>query len=62
MKDYINEYLHVVITPSLDECSNAQMSDLIRLSRTLKHTVKNFKTALIPYMAKGNEELKRELL
>ena len=59
--DFDNKFLHVVITPSLDECSNASPIDVINFNRVMKFSAKNYKTALIQYMSRGNVELKREL-
>ena len=60
--DKTNEFLHVVITNGNDQCSHAKIQDVINLNRLMKQSVRNFKTALIQYNAKGNDDLRKALL
>ena len=56
------EYLHVVITGEVDEVSHANLTDVFRLNKKMKLFLNYYKCAYIPYMSKGNEDLKKQLL
>jgi hypothetical protein len=55
-------YLHVIMTPGLDQVSVAKHNDVTNMTRLMKFCATDFKCAGIQYMAKGNEELKKELV
>lgn len=51
----------MIITSANDECSEASLSDIIKLNFILKKQVKNFKIACISYNSKGNDKLRQDL-
>ena len=56
------EYLHVVLAGDVDEVSKATLTDVFRLNKKMKLFLKYYKCAFLPYMSKGNEALKKQML
>ena len=57
--DLKNHYLHVILTPSKDQCSEHDLDSVLKCNNLLKYCVKSFKTAVVCY---NNNELIDELL
>ena len=56
------EFLNVLITGGCDECSRAELNDVLNLNHLMKSSCKYYKMASIQYMSKANDALKEQLL
>ena len=59
IQDKETDYLHVLITSEVDECSKAKLEDVINLNLIMKKRAKYFKSMVISYMSSGNQNLRK---
>lgn len=61
VRDQKNHYLHIIVAPGKDNCSECKLQDLLELNTMLKFCVKYFQTAIIQYNCKSDTELRENL-
>lgn len=59
--DLENYYLHIIVAPGSDDSSQCQMRELLEFNTVLKYCVKHFKTGIVQYEARDNQDLRAQL-